>query len=405
MTNLSNLIVVEIAEGIAGPLAGVRLADLGATVIKVEPNEGDFMREASPAKVGSDMSAAFFELNRGKKSVQLGEKLEQATAAVDALLAKADVLILDRSQEEITALGLEDVTNRFPGLIVVDISPWGRKGPMADLQGSELTAQAMAGYTRYLGRRGLPARRLGSDAGSIGTGIFAVQAALSALLHRNDGGRGQRISVSILNSLLSMKSIHLAAQSDPDAYKGPRVGGPHEPVEQGWKTADKPIYFAFGGSVGATGRAGWEQFVEEMGMSELLSDSRFDKRGKASTGHGSEAIRLRPVYEKYFANKTSAELVASMHKHRANAAVYATAVEALEHEQTKALGIVVEVPDHGGQTKVRAFPGAFSDIVVELKGDAPALGADTGTVLAELGFTPEQQRALQTAGGIFGVAA
>lgn len=405
MTDLSNLTVVEIAEGIAGPLAGVRLADLGARVIKVEPSEGDFMREAAPAKAGSDMSAAFFELNRGKKSFQLGENPQRAAAALDALLSKADVLILDRGEDEIEALGLKDVAERYLDLIVVDISPWGRKGPMANQQGSELTAQAMAGYTRYLGQRGMPARRLGSDVGSVGTGIFAVQAALAALLHRNIGGRGQRITLSLLNSLLSMKSIHLAAQSDPDAYKGPRIGGPHDPIEQGWRTADRPIFFAFGGSVGATGRAGWEQFIEEMGMSELLNDNRFDKRGKNSTGHGGEAVQLRPVYEQYFEKKSSAELVAAMHRYRANAAVYATAAEAMEHPQTKALGIVIDVPDQDQEVKVRAFPGKFSDIQPALNGNAPALGADTQAVLSDLGFTPEQQQALHIAGGILGTTA
>lgn len=405
MKDLSNLRVVEIAEGIAGPLAGLRLADLGADVVKIEFWEGDWMREAAPARAGSDESAVFFELNRGKRSVCLGEKLEEAAAVVEALAAKADILIVDCTDADIAALGLKDVAERHPDLVVVDISPWGRKGPMAGMAGSELTGQAMAGYTRYLGQRGKAAQRLGSDVGSVGTGVFAVQAALAGIFSRNAGGKGQTVALSVLNSLFSMKSIHLAAQSDPDAYKGPRIGGPHEPVEQGWKTADRPIFFAFGGSVGATGRAGWEQFVEEMGMSELLSDSRFDKRGKNSTGHGGDAIKLRAVYEKYFADKSSVDLVAAMHKYRANAAIYATAAEALEHEQTKALGIVVEAPAGDGTVKVRAFPGKFSGMTPAVHGNAPALGADTAAVLAEIGFPPDRQKALVSVGAIMETAA
>ncbi|HTN61942.1 MAG TPA: CaiB/BaiF CoA-transferase family protein [Devosia sp.] len=395
MKTLKQLQVVEFAQGIAGPLAGVRLADLGASVIKIESTDGDWMREAWPALPDSDESAAFFELNRGKRSLQLGDHLETAAAVVKKLLASADILIVDqRDDDTMDRLGLANIVRHGcpdnPGLIVIDISVWGPNGPMAGLQGSELTGQAMAGYTRYLGQAGQPARRLGADVGSVGTGIFAVQAALAALFWRDKGGRGQTVSLSVLNSLLSMKSIHLAAQSDPDAYAGPRIGGPFDPIEQGWKTADRPIFFAFGGSVGATGRAGWEQFVAEMGMDEMLDDPRFDKRGKNSTGHGSDAVRLRGEYEKHFATRNSNELVSVMHHYRANASVYATTSEALQHKQTLALDIVRPVANGADAVEIRAFPGKFSDLPTPMSGNAPALGEHTQEILQELGLAAAQ---------------
>jgi crotonobetainyl-CoA:carnitine CoA-transferase CaiB-like acyl-CoA transferase len=269
---------------------------------------------------------------------------------------------------------------------------------MAHLPGSELTGQAMAGYTRYLGQLGLAPKRLGADVGSMATGIYAAQAALAALYHRNNGGGGQRVTLSLLNALFSMKSIHIAAQSDPDAYLGPRIGGPYEPIERGWATKDRPIFFAFGGSVGSTGRAGWEQFVEELGMTEMLSDERFDKRGKNTTGHGSLAIKLRPEYERHFKSWPSKDLVAKMHKYRANASVYATTAEALDHAQTKALDIVTEAPDGDARVKVRAFPGKFSDLPIEPRGNAPTLGADLAGVLGEAGIDAAELGRLEAAG-------
>ena len=384
MSVLKKIRVVEFAEGVPGPLAALRLSDLGADVIKVELPEGDWLRNAAPALPGSEMSAAFFELNRGKRSAVLDDKLTLA-----ALLKNADVLITDRTTEQLAALGVNGIDAEpyaaNPKLVRVCISPWGDRGPLKNARGSELAAQAMAGYTRYLGSREAPACRLGADVACAGTGIFAVQATLAALIARAKSGVGQRVTLSLLNSLLALKSIHLAAQSDPDVYAGPRVGGANYPPERGWKTKDEPIFFAFGGSVGAEGRPGWVKFCEEAGFNRFLSDERFDKIGRDSTGYGVRVPELRPEYEREFARYSAEELVAMIRKHAGNAASYQRADQALDHAQTKALGVVRDVPAAGGATvRVRAFPARFSKIQPELKGNAPSLGEHTAVVTAEL---------------------
>jgi len=381
---LKTIRVVEFAEGVPGPLAALRLSDLGANVIKVESAEGDWLRNAAPALPGSPMSAAFFELNRGKRSVVLGDKL-----SLSDVLKNADVFITDRTPEQLAALGVAGIDAEpyaaNPKLVRVAISPWGDRGPLANVKGSELAAQAMAGYTRYLGSRDAPACRLGADVACAGTGIFAVQATLAALIARAKSGVGQRVTLSLLNSLLALKSIHLAAQSDPDVYAGPRVGGANYPPERGWKTKDEPIFFAFGGSVGAEGRPGWVKFCEEAGFNRFLTDERFDKIGRDSTGYGVRVPELRAEYEREFARYSAEELVAMIRKHAGNAASYQRADQALAHAQTQALGVVREVPAAGGATvRVRAFPARFSKTQTELKGHAPALGEHTDSVAAEL---------------------
>ena len=384
MSVLKKIRVVEFAEGVPGPLAALRLSDLGADVIKVESVEGDWLRNAAPALPGSEMSAAYFELNRGKRSVVLNEKL-----TLSALLKNADVFITDRTPEQLAALGVTGLDAEpyaaNPKLVRIAISFWGDRGPLRLNKGSELAAQAMAGYTRYVGSREAPACRLGADVACAGTGIFAVQATLAALIARAKSGIGQRVTLSLLNSLLALKSIHLAAQSDPDVYAGPRVGGANYPPERGWKTKDEPIFFAFGGSVGAEGRPGWVKFCEEAGFNRLLEDPRFDKIGRDSTGYGVQVQELRADYEREFARYSAEELVALIRKHAGNAASYQRADQALAHPQTEALGMVREVPAAGGATvKVRAFPARFSNMQLELKGVAPALGEHTQSVLAEL---------------------
>ncbi|MBI4195054.1 MAG: CoA transferase [Betaproteobacteria bacterium] len=382
--------VVEFAEGVAGPLAAVRLSDLGARVIKIECAQGDWLRHASPCMPGAEYSAAFFELNRGKRSLALGPHPQGATQLVDGLLERADVFITDRSEAELKQAGIvpgDDFGNRYPRLVMIAISPWGRRGPWAARKGSELTAQAMAGYTRYLGVHGQPARRLGADVASAGTGMFAMQAALAALYRRKRDGKGQRVDVSLLNSLISMKSIHLAAQSDPDKYAGPRVGGANNPPEQGWKTADEPIFFSFGGSVGAEGRPGWVAFIKETGLSHLLDDPRCDKSGRSSTGFGAYVHALRPEYEKAFTRYPARELAERIRCHTGSASVYLRADETLAHPQTRALDIVREVDaGDGRKARIRAFPARFSRLRPALRGNAPLRGEHTAEIASELGF-------------------
>jgi len=391
MSVLKGIRVVEFCEGVPGPLAAVRMGDLGADVVKIEADGGDWLRDAAPALAGSVMSAAFFELNRGKRAVSLGAST-QAGKVVAALLKQADVFITDRTPQQLQELGLTECMQATyapnPGLITVSISPWGEQGPWSDRPGSELVAQAMAGYTRYLGTRDAPACRLGADVACAGTGIFAGQAVLAALFaRRRNGGVGQRISLSLLNSLLALKSIHLAAQSDPDRYAGPRVGGAFYPPERGWETKDGPIFFAFGGSVGAQGRPGWVKFIEEAGFTHLLEDERFDKIGRNSTGYGSRVQELRADYEREFARYPANQLVDMIRKYAGNAASYQRADETMRHAQTAALDVVRKVPaGDDREVEVRAFPARFSRMRLEPKGDAPALGQHNAQIAAELGL-------------------
>jgi crotonobetainyl-CoA:carnitine CoA-transferase CaiB-like acyl-CoA transferase len=393
---LEGVKVIEFAEGVAGPLAGLRLSELGADVVKIEEGDGDYMRQAHPKANGEDDAAAFIALNRGKRSVVLGAPEEDAASMLAALLDKADVFITDRPDERLAELGVSAVLARSERgeskLIVISISALGRRGPIADRKGSELTAQAMAGYTRYLGTHGQPSRRLGADVASVGTGLFALQAVLASLYARGRSGKGQRVDLALVNSLLSMKSIHLAAQSNPDEYKGPRVGGANHPPELGWGARDGRVFMAFGGSVGPTGRAGWADFVKEVGLEKLLDDPRCDKTGRSTTGHGAHVHDMREIYEEAFAPYSAEELVGLIRKHRGNASVYYRLDQALEHAQTKALGIVTEVESGGGARKVKGFPARFSTLRPQLHASAPKLGAHTLDVARELGMNVEQGR-------------
>jgi len=244
----------------------------------------------------------------------------------------------------------------------------------------------MAGYTRYLGRHGEAPLRLGADVAGVGCGIFAAQAAQAALYHRRRGGECQGVDVSHLGALLAMKTVHLAAQSDPDDWGGPRLGGANDPPERGWCTADRPITFSFGGSVGKTGRPGWVQFVEEIGLERLLDDDRFDRNGRDSTGLGPKARALKAEYEARFRELPAEKIVEVIRKHGGIAGEFNRHSDVLGHPQTASLGMIRERRDG---SRVTRFPAAFSGFDLEPEGHAPALGEHSVAVACELGIRAE----------------
>lgn len=390
-TVLSGVRVVEIASGVAGPMAACRLADLAADVVKVETGEGDWMRRCPPFLPDGETGATFFALNRGKRGLKADDTAD-GPSLVRALVEAADVLVTDRSDEELAALGLAgveaDVCPFNPRLVVARISALGSKGPLAGRPGSELGVQAMAGYTRYVGAADAPPIRLGADVAGCGTAIFTVQAVLAALVERRRTGRGQRVDLSLLGSLIAMKTVHLAAQSDPDHFEGPRVGGAYDPPERGWETADSPITFAFGGAVGASGRPGWTNFVDAVGLAHLLDDDRFDKTGRATTGLGPKARALKGEYEAQFRQRSADEIVAAVRKHGGFASKYMAHRELMAEPQVAAMEAVTEVDGPDGPVRTLDYPARFSGSRPRPRGQAPTLGQHTGEIAREIARRP-----------------
>jgi crotonobetainyl-CoA:carnitine CoA-transferase CaiB-like acyl-CoA transferase len=173
---LDGLRVIEIAQGVAGPLSGMMLRRFGAAVTKIEPPQGDWLRRVPPM-VGTE-STLFLELNPGKQSIVLDLKTTSARERLARMVREADIVITGYGPAVLARLGLEyeELKRDNPQLIYCGISGWGVKGPMADLPATELAVQAMAGLTRHLGAPNGPPVRQGFDMASVATGIAATQA-------------------------------------------------------------------------------------------------------------------------------------------------------------------------------------------------------------------------------------
>jgi crotonobetainyl-CoA:carnitine CoA-transferase CaiB-like acyl-CoA transferase len=171
---LDGLRVIEIAQGVAGPLSGMMLRRFGAAVTKIEPPQG----------------------------VRLARD--------------ADVVISGLGDNALARLGLgyEELQRDNRRMIYCGISGWGSQGPMADLPATELALQAMAGLTRHLGAKDGPPVRQGFDMASVATGVAATQAILAALFWRMHSGEGQRVEVSMLASAIAINQWDIVAESE-----------------------------------------------------------------------------------------------------------------------------------------------------------------------------------------------
>jgi crotonobetainyl-CoA:carnitine CoA-transferase CaiB-like acyl-CoA transferase len=395
-TPLEGITVIDLSQGISGPLCSMYLGELGARVIKVEPIAGDWARGLEP-RIG-DQSALFLALNRNKESLALNWQNDQGREVVQRLAARADVFIFDRGDASAQELDLNyaSLASRHPDLIYGAVTPFGEQGPWADLIGSELVVQAASGFPRYLGQPGQEPVRLGADVANTAAGIFLLQALLAALFYRQHAGSGQRVAVSQLGSLLALKTIQITAQHHPDTWEGYHCWGPYTPPDTGWQTQDRPIVFSFGEFTGGgrDKKSQWPEFCEKLGLAHLWSDERFQKDGANSTGLGADAAKFRALYEQAFRHHRADELIALIRQLGGAAYPYHTYEALFADPQTQTLGILRDVLGPQGVIGAIKAPWNFSESNVDIRRPPPELGASTGAILAEIGYSAPQQRRL-----------
>ncbi len=201
---LAGITVVGLEQAISAPLCTRHLADLGARVIKVEaPGYGDSTR-AYDSVVGG-MSAHFTWLNHGKESAALDLKSAADMGIFRNILATADVVVSNLAPGALDRLGIgtRDLSRDFPRLIVVDISGYGKGGPLDHKRAYDLLIQAEGGSCSITGTPGHPAKP-GIPVADVGTALYAYSAVLAALYDRERTGRGAVIPIAMLDTVAEM---------------------------------------------------------------------------------------------------------------------------------------------------------------------------------------------------------
>lgn len=203
---LDGLLVVSLEHAVAAPYCSMRFADAGARVIKVERESGDFARHYDQLVKGE--SAYFSWLNRGKESLVLDIKTPDDGDLLHSLLGKADVFIqnLRPGAAEKLGFGSEDLIERYPKLISINISGYGDTGPLKDMEAYDLLVQAESGLAAITGLPEGPGR-VGVSVCDIATGLYAYSAAMEALFARERTGRGQVIQASLFHSMADWMTV------------------------------------------------------------------------------------------------------------------------------------------------------------------------------------------------------
>ena len=380
---LAGVRVIELSRGVAGALCGMQLADAGADVVAIEPAEGSELRRMGPPFTGED-SALFATVGRGKRSVCLDLESEDGRRRARQLIEGADVLVQALGLAEANRLGLDYDTLRAscPRLIYAQITGYGEQGPMAELEGSELVAQAMADYTGSLGSLHEPPLRLGADVACNGAAVFAVQGIMAALLERERSGQGQCVATDLLGNLLHLRGNMWASMGNPDDWYGFHLDTYVKPEEYGYQTKTRPINF----SLGRGNTEQWDQLLITLNMLDALEDERFADFGRDAAGIGRYAHEVKHMWEQAFANMTAEEVIDLIHQCGGNAVPLNDYESVVAHPQIGELKMVDIIRQRdGSELRTIAPPAKLSETPCAIQGRAPALGEHSREVLREAG--------------------
>ena len=378
---LAGIKVVDLTSVVFGPYCTQVLADLGAEVIKVEaPGIGDALRWSGKAPASPNMAPGFMALNRGKRSIVLDLKAAGDLAVLQALLAEADVFVVNVRGKALERLGLgfAALSAAHPRLIYVHCVGFGQDGPYADLQAYDDVIQAATGTATLLPRvDGDPRPRyLPSLLADKVAGLHAAYAALAALFHRERSGAGQLVEVPMFEAFTSFMMLeHLGGQTfDPPT--GP-VGYARQldPVRQPFPTADGYI------SIVIYTLDAWDRVFALLGDTDFIVQDRFNAPG-GRMRHQTE------LYEHLTAltpRLTTAELLRRCHEVQLPAQAVCDLADVINDPHLAATGFFRrrEHPSEGTYLE-QAPPVRFGGGPSPLLSMPPQLDGDGSQIRAEL---------------------
>ncbi|MBW2493402.1 MAG: CoA transferase [Deltaproteobacteria bacterium] len=393
---LSEIRVLELSRILAGPWAAQTLADLGASVIKVErPGSGDDTRSWGPpfttraaddAGAPTGDAAYFLCANRGKRSVTIDFTRPEGQKLVRALARQSDVVIENFKVGGLEKYGLDYASLRAdnPGLVYCSITGFGQTGPYRERPGYDFLIQGMSGLMSITGEPdsapgGKPVK-VGVAVTDVLTGLYAVIAIQGALAHRANTGMGQQIDIS----LLDVQAAALANQALNYLVSGRapgRLGNAHPNIVpyEAFQTSDGYIILAVGND------SQFARFCEIAGRRELADDERFASNPRRVENRN----RLIPVLGDLIRARSSADWLGALERAGVPCGPINDIEQLFADPQVKARGLRISIPDPTAPDDGVAQPGVaspihFSETPIRYELPPPRLGQHTDEVLREL---------------------
>jgi itaconate CoA-transferase len=382
MLPLEGITVISLEQAVAAPFATRQLADLGARVIKIErPEVGDFARGYDETVQG--MASHFVWLNRSKESLTLDLKHPEARPIVQQLLADADVFIqnLAPGATERLGLGPEQLSQRYPRLIVCGVSGYGTSGPYRDKKAYDLLVQCETGLVSVTGMPETPSK-VGISIADTAAGMYAFTGILTALYQRERTGQGTVLNISMFEALgewMGYAAYYTAYGGTPP----PRTGASHATI-----APYGPFRAGDGKQVnlGLQNEREWARFCTlVLEQPDMATDPCFDSNARRVANR--EALHAR--IDAVFSQLTIEEVVARLDRAQIANARMNSMQEFWDHPQLQARERWREVDSPVGPLRALLPPVTMRDVEPRMD-PIPALGEQTEQILRSLGYEDEQ---------------
>lgn len=374
---LSGIRVADFTQLYQGPLATQVLADMGADIVKIEPQSGDFFRRWSLGnRFPEGESLSFLTVNRNKRSIVLDLKHPAGVEAARAIVAQSDLVVENFRPGVMERLGLgyDALSAAYPRIVYCASSGYGRSGPYRDYPGQDLLVQAIGGTMWLNGRQDDPPTAIGFGIADVAGGLHIVIGALAALHERGRTGIGQRVDVNLLNSLLLLQTHELGYF----ANTGDRPVRPRANTTATYAGAPLGVYETSDGYV-ALSMMSVGQLARLIGadeLSDIESDNEIEHRDE-----------IHAVLESHFKTRTRTAWLEILRSADVWCAPVQTLDETLVDPQVVWNNVVREI-DHPivGRLQMIGPSIEFGRTPAEVRLPPPMLGQHSTEILLEAGY-------------------